>query len=301
MAKSGGGLPRFENVKVSGLSMETRAAAGRSPVDAGTAKARSNVTLLLAIVAGLAALGAIGYFAYQTFFNNSAPTALPSAQQNQPVSAAPTSSGGAISQPATPLFMHISLFKKPADQTLVLTLGAGGGTAASATDLQTFNQKLGTVLASANKAATMIEISVMATDGHGISVSDLLAQANAQVLDPSLLAAHFNPDATFFVYRDKGGFWPGYVLSLKPGENWLFSKGDAAKLESSPSLPNFFLGNVGSPSAGGFTDKTVSSTAVRELAFSGSASSGIFVYGWYKTYFIISTSEGGFLSAMDRL
>src|SRR5258708_40224271 len=83
----------------------------------------------------------------------------------------------------------------------------------------------------------------------------------------ALLSAHFNADATFFAYRDKGSLWPGYVLSLKPGENWLFSKVDTAKIESSASIANFFLANVGSPFKAGFVDNTVSSTAVRELPF----------------------------------
>jgi hypothetical protein len=311
MAKSGGGLPQFENVRIAGLSMERTVAANAAAAArvggsadpnavsaagaAGTPDTKKTHTTIISlmVIAIIAILGILGWFAYQIFFAGSAAapgSGTPTAQNqgNTPSPAASSTAAG-----STAPFIHTTLFKKPADQTLILTLSSLG-TAASAADLQTFNQKLSALLASADKAANLIEVAVRTADGRGVAIGDLLTQANAAVLDPAYLAAHFNPDVTLFVYQDKnGGFWPGYVLSLKPGENWLFLKDGVAKLESSPNIANFFLADVDSLSVGGFTDSSVSSTAVRI--------SGPFTYGWYQTYLILSTSQNGFAQAMGRL
>ena len=181
--------------------------------------------------------------------------------------------------------------------TLTLSLG---GAASSAADLATFNQKLSALLTEANTNASIIEINVQTGDGHGVAIGDLLTKANASILNAQALA-HFNPDETFFVYRDKSGFWPGIMLSVKPGDNWLFAESDVAKLESSPDIANLFLGSVGAPSGSGFVDGAVSSTAARILSFPSANPPASFVYGWYETYLIISTSQNGFAAAMSRL
>jgi hypothetical protein len=302
MAKSGGGVPRFQSVKVEGLSL------GKKLEErVGGAKGKSNAILILAALLGVVMLALLGYLAYRYFFagnqTSSPPTAVqsntPPASQNQGQSqATPPQTTGA--PPPTALVVHASLFKEPADQTLTLTLSSGGA-ASNAADLQTFNQKLNTLLASANKTASVIEINVKGTGGQDLGVSDILAQANAAVLDPTFLAAHFSPDATFFVYHDKNGFWPGYVLALKPTENWLFLKNDVAKLETSPSLSNFFLANPGAASEDGFTDSAVSGAAVRILPFIGPGAPPYFTYGWFQTYLLFSTSQNGFAQAVSRL
>ena len=224
--------------------------------------------------------------------------AIAGASPNQAAPSATAIVAATTTPPAAP-FAHVSLFKQPADATLALKLSFNG-TASSAIDLQTFNQKLSAVLA--NRTAAFTEVVLKDAVGNDLRASDILSQANEEVMDPSLLAAHFNPDATFFVYRNAAGFWPGYVFSLKQGENWLFSGTDVAKLESSPNITNFFLTDVGAPAKGGFVDGTVSSTAVRMLTFTKGSATNMFVYGWYKSvYLIVSTSKDGFAAAMARL
>lgn len=61
MAKSGGGVPHFENIKVEGLN-----AAKDAP--ASQAKQRSSAVLTLVVIVSLAALGLIAYVAYQMLF-----------------------------------------------------------------------------------------------------------------------------------------------------------------------------------------------------------------------------------------
>ncbi len=320
MAKSGGGAPRFESVRVAGWAP----AAGQGPVANAAAAAgkRRRSSMLVLIVAAIVIVAAlVGYFTYVSFFAGRATNpSLPASQSNAaqagaagagtagtgtppPSSAPPAASGpSTASQAAAPAgpFTHVSLFMKPADQTLALTLSSGGP-AQTAADLESFNQKLTALLAEAKKSAALIEINVAGTDGNGVAVGDILSEENAAVLDPQFLAAHFSPDATFFIYQDANGFWPGYVLALQPGENWLYLENDVAKLESSPAIANFFLTDVGSPAASGFTDSTVNGTAVRVLAYPGANPPAAFVYGWYGSRLILSASRGGFAAALAHL
>ncbi len=318
MAKSGGGAPRFESIKVEGLVAARTAAAGAVQRVIPEARKSSGSWAIVVAIIAVILLGAAGYFVYTAFFANSeAPATTPPAtgpaasngasnngQTGGPAATAPA--GGAAtastptSTPASAPFTHVSLFKKPADQVLTLTLSLNGA-AASAADLATFNQKLATVLTTADKTATLIEIDAKDTAGNDVSIGDLLSAANELVIDPAALAAHFNADATFFVYRDKNGFWPGYVLSLRTGDNWLFSSADVAKLETSPSIANFFLQDVGKPSPDGFTDSTISGVSVRVLPYLDAPIPSYFTYGWTKGNLILSTSQSGFSQAVSRL
>ena len=303
MARSGGGLPRFENVKISGLALE------KKTIDSATARKNFSVLFLVAI-ALIIALGVAGYFAYKAFYG--AAPQLPGTNTNSGA-AAPASSGTTPAtsnngQPpattnvvpaAAQNIVHVSVFKKPVDQTITVSFPADG-TVQSSADLESYSQKLSSALAAVSKTPSFVEIDAKFSDGHDLGINDLLAKAGAQVLGPQFLAAHFSPDATYFAYHDKNGFWPGYVLTLNAGENWLFLKNDVQKLETSPALSNMFLGSVGSASGKTFVDGTVASTTVRTLAFSGSPAA-TFVYGWTGNYLVLSTSPDGFSQAVARL
>ena len=320
MAKSGGGLPRFETVRVEGLSIERQQAVAEGTA---AAKKKSDLPVAIAVIFAVVALCAIGYFVYARYFAGSSssgvpaaantPAAVPSstsagtgAGTNAGASGAPGAAGAAGTSSAASTtgsiapFAHASLFKKPADETLTLKL-AGSGTASNATDLATFNQKLSSLLATAKKSSNFIEINPVGANGGGIAAGDVLAAANAAVLDPGFLAAHFSPDATFFAYRDASGMWPGYVLALKPSENWLFLNDQVKKLETSPNIPTLFLVNIGSPSVDGFTDSAISGNPVRVLSFINETLPAYFVYGWAKTYLIVSTSQSGYAAALAHL
>lgn len=303
MARSGGGMPHFQNMKVSGLAL------GRE--ESSAAPSKKNSLVAIGLVAGLiVVLAIVGYFAYSAFFGPSGgPSSTGGTQRIQhtavPVTplAPPTTSPVPTTTPtSSPVSAagHASFFKKAVDETIVVTFPAPGSIKTAA-DLQGYGQRMLAALTPVNKAASFVEVDAKSSDGHDLSITELLAAAGASdVINPQLLAAHFNPDATFFVSRDAAGSWPGYVIALKPGENWLFLKGDVSKLEASKSIPLLFLKDIGAESPDGFSDGTVGSTTIRTLGFTGSPSAR-FVYGWTGSYLILSTSQAGFVQAMQRL
>jgi len=63
MAASGGGLPRFENVHVAGLSAqhESKEQAATSAVRAGS---KNNLLLIVILIVVLAAVAIVGWFVY---------------------------------------------------------------------------------------------------------------------------------------------------------------------------------------------------------------------------------------------
>jgi len=279
--------------------------------DSGT-DGNKNIVVVIVVGIALAAIVVLGYLAWHIFFGGAGTANVQNGAKDQAASstvvpvgtAVASSSLGAGVAPANTgsiaiSFVHKTLFKTPADQTLPFVLSPGGA-ATTAQDLESFNQKIAALLAGVNKNARMTEISISAADGSGVAVGDVLAQANASFLSAAALA-DFSPDATFFAYRDQDGFWPGIVLSLAPGSNLLSAQNDVRSLESSPVLASFFLNDPGTPSAGGFANSTVSGTAVRSIAFAGTIPPSMFLYGWYQSYLIISTSRNGFAAAMSLL
>lgn len=213
------------------------------------------------------------------------------------------------------------IFRKPADRTVAFAVS---GSVQSVADLKTPTQRLGEVLATVPSSATSTLIEVIPNDASGVRIPlpSFLALMDAEVLAPAFLSAHFADQFLFFVYRDKQGLLPGYVLTLKPGENWLFLKDEVAKLESSPKLANFFLSNPGGP-ADEFRDAQVSGAAVRVLDWHvatdktrtvglpagpaspeskrGEQAGAQLLYGWFRGYLIISTSQAGLEAVLPRL
>lgn len=320
-------MPRFQNVKVAGLALEKKS------TDESAKKGSSKSAIIgLVTFLALAALGALGYFAYSMFLAAPAPSgtgalsgtasnnsltptpaatitplgSLGSLTGNAPANGAQTNGTGSTpAGSATGSFTHASLFaKQPADQVFTLTLASAGTGATSAADLATFNQKLSTLLSSASvskKTPALLEVVVKNGGGNDMSISDILSAANENVIDPSVLNADFDPDATFFVYHDANGFWPGYVMAPKPAVSPSSIQSQVAKLESSPGISNFFLNNPGAPSSDGFTDAAVGSTAVRVLPFLNATPLAYFAYGWSGNDLILSTSMNGFAAATSRL
>jgi hypothetical protein len=62
LAASGGGMPRFENVKIKGLS-----AAAETPTAAAKTESKSNLLLIVLLVVTVAALAVVGWFVYKKF------------------------------------------------------------------------------------------------------------------------------------------------------------------------------------------------------------------------------------------
>jgi hypothetical protein len=113
------------------------------------------------------------------------------------------------------------------------------------------------------------------------------------------LAQNFNPDFTFFIYKEKKGFWPGLITQLKPEKNLIVLKPEIAKLENSTNLERLFITKP-EGEKGLFRDVLLSGQPARVLDFSVS-SPAKFIYGWFHNYLVISTSEVGLKEAIGRL
>lgn len=290
MAKSGGALPQFQAVKAPRLPSALGATASGG-------EKNKLMTAIIALVA-IALLGAVAFLAYQLFLKSPPSSNVTPAGPraiNQPATRPQSSPLPSTSPLARQGFVHHSLLKKPADQLLVLTVRSN---VENATDLQTFNQRVIGLLAQAKSPGNLFEINVKNTDGKDLDINEIFSAADIGVLDSQFVSARFNLDPTFFVYRDKngstgltaGGLWPGFIISLKPTENWLFIKNDVAKLEKSSKVNNFFLSFPGD-SSGDFKDDVVSGQPVRVLTFT--APGAVFIYGWFRGNLILSTSLEG--------
>lgn len=345
MAQSGGGMPRFENVAIDGLSVEkeygtpsnssnsvmsaaaptqfttptvaqapiasvapsqpTQSAVAEGPV----APKKDMYPIFIVAVVAILAIAAVGYFAYATFFSGPASTPTDQTAQSSgsatlPVatststattasSSVSTSSQTTTVAPSAELSAtHISLFKKSADQ--VLTVDLTGVTAA------TYRKSMSTSLTTVSAASSMIEINPKGSDGKNLSIQGLFSVAGAAVLSPQALGS-FAPDATFYVYRDKNGLWPGYVLSLNAGQTSSSVAAAVQQLESSANISNLFIVDPGTPSSDGFTGSMTAGIPVRILPFSGPSIPSYFTYGWYRNYLIVSTSKNGFAAAVADL
>lgn len=294
MARSGGGgAPQFKSVAAPAILAEATdvsSATGEDKVE----QAKPTWTIAIIIVA-VVLLAAIAYFAYQIFFvhpNLTVKTPAPMPPAPPPPAAVLPPPSGVSS------FVHKSFFKIPADTLLTLTIQT---TAQNAGDLQTFSQGLTNLISTANPKGNFFEINVKGGDGNDLNASDIMKAEDAAVIDPQFFAAHFVADATFFIYKDKNGLWPGYVLGLQPKDNWLFVKNDVAKLETSPKLENFFLVSPGTPSPEGFKDMIEAGQPARVLRFSSATASSTFVYGFFHNYLVLSTSEDGLMQAIGKL
>jgi heme/copper-type cytochrome/quinol oxidase subunit 2 len=70
MAASGGGMPRFENVKVAGLATTASVAAAADkalPNNVARAESKSNLLLIVVLLIIVVALGVLGWLVYMKF------------------------------------------------------------------------------------------------------------------------------------------------------------------------------------------------------------------------------------------
>jgi len=282
MKESGSGLPQFQTVK-----------APRLPVGGVQSSAIPAAVFLkvlpffVAIV--LVMLVFIGYLVYTLFFGG--------VEQKQSSQVATSTVNGEQEVKPAPFepvaLIHQTAFKKPVDQKIPFVLS---GVASSATDLQTYGQKFQAALGRASLTAKFVEVEARGDGGESLGVADVFSAAGTFVIDGQFLAEHFSPDVTIFAYREGKAFWPGYVLTLKSDENWLFLKSEVEKLEVSSKILNFFLNPP--ESHGEFYGGEIGGQSVRIADFSPGAR---FVYGWVRGYLVFSTSYAGFVEAVGRL
>jgi hypothetical protein len=261
--------------------------------DASRMARRIVLAIVLLIVLG--GLAYAGFYLYKRLVQSS----------GQPAAATPVTSPTRSGVPGTTLptptiveelpGAHQTLLKKPADAALVMTLSNDPVTDPS--KLQTYGQTLRTTL-NTIKTPTA-EIEVRNSEGKPLSFPAFLSFINAHVIDTAIYQDNFGPDFSFLVVRDGNTYNAAYVVKLKDGKNWLFVRGDVAKLETSTGLEGLFPVLPGLRDEAGFKDATLGEQQVRTLTYT--QPDGQFIYGWYRDYLILGTSQKAFREALGRV
>ncbi len=145
-------------------------------------------------------------------------------------------------------------------------------------------------------ADKFVELIIMA-DVKRAEWNNFLANLEAPLLTNDFFSGHFEPEMYAFVYRDRRGTWPGYVLKLKPQETPILLQLDLIKIETqTSSLVKLFYASPGKM-VSEFSDDQLSSEPIRSAVFT----KGSFYYGWfYDQYLILSTSFEGLKQALQR-
>jgi len=249
----------------------------------------------LAVLAGLAFAG---YSLYKRLVQS---PAAPSSGTSATSSATGTTpSGPTVQNPSTQIVeelpgAHRSLLKKSAEAGAVLALN--NAPVSDPTKLHTYSQTLRALLNTLHASTTEIEVRNNA--GKPISFPAFLSFINAPIIDTKIYQDNFNLDFSFLAVREGAVFNAAYVLQLQPGKNWLFVKGDIAKLENASGLESLFPVLPGARADAGFQDGILMGQAVRTLTYS--TPDGKFVYGWFRDYLILATSPNAFQAALSKV
>ncbi len=255
--------------------------------------------LVMGII-GLGIITGIGYVVWIFFGQSTTPLSL-----SNNVRPAVTSSTTPLTSPAiAPAvgvydFSHVSFLKKAADQVFTLAFSQS---ITSSEDLQTYTQKVSSALRDIRPQTSFVELHVTQSNGSDtrpISFGEFMYAISTNLIDQQSFASHFNPDFTFFIYRDSNGYWPGFILQLQPSKNWLYVKEEIRRIEKATARDSIFLTQPGTPSGDGFRDDVVSDLPVRSLHYSNPSAS--FLYGWVRNYFIVSTSRDGMREVLQRI
>jgi len=268
--------------------------APREPEVPAPAPLRSGSPLLLWLAGGavgLVILFLIGYYVLPVLFPPPPPVPVKPPVTNLPQATSTTPIGTPVGTPAGgPSFFHASLFVSPVDETLGIKTESG----------TPFAESLVATVQHAASSSNFIELALQNAAGAYPSWASFMADINFAVIEPSFFGDHFAPDFTAFVYRDKNGVWPGYVLKLAPNESPVLLRAKLLALEpNADALRSLFATAPGSPS-GGFTDAQVNGQPIRSLAWTTPGAT--FTYCWFfNRYLILSTSLDGLRAAVERL
>jgi len=243
---------------------------------------------LLAGGVGVLVLFFAGYYLLPLLFSGRSPAPAPAVN---PAPAANPPAGLPTSTAAS--FTHQSFFRRSPDRNLTLNLASPGLP-------QTYVQNLQTQLAGVSASSSFLEIYLAGANGSPPGWNQFAEGLGAKLFTPDFWQNNFQPDFTFFVYRDKSGAWPGYVLKLQPSASVLVLQGSLLGMEpATSSLANLFLSAAGTP-VGGFADAQIANQLVRSLSYSEPGAN--LVYGLvFNQYLILSTSLDGYKQALSRL
>ncbi len=288
-----GGEPKFERVPVVSSRI--------TPKTGSSFHIPNRVLLIVGVTVFLGIMGTIIYVIYP-FVAKIVPTDLFGSQPPATTLPPPSPQPRAVlpPPPPTPVLpqatFHQSFLKTPADQKLTYTFGVP---VTNVSDLEPAGKKILGMLTKA-PSAPLYEIEARDPNGNAFPLRDFFGEMQASIMESSFLTNTFSPDFTFFVLKDRGNFWPGYVLELRADKNQSSASTGVAAIETAKEEAwlNLFLTSPGVP-IGNFHDAQINGNKVRELNFKTSGAA--LVYGWYKNYLVIATSEAGYKTVITKL
>lgn len=290
VAASGGGPPKPYPLKVAAKGIEKseiaqpyfvpRAPGAAVPVPAKKSFFSSPVFLLSSLVVFLVLVFFASYYFVYPLLNPPLPER--------------TSTSMAQTQVAIPPLEHKTFFGQLLDGSFILDIpSAISGLEA---DIQQVSSSI------SGLSGSFFEITPQNGNGRALSAGDFFTLIDGEILDAGFLDASFDRDFTFFLYKDKNGFWPGYILQLNQGQSQILLQSTVqSKIESTSSTwGNLFFAAPGAPAAE-FKSDLFSGQPLRILNFANSSS--VLAYGWFinNKYLIISTSLDGLRQAIMHL
>jgi len=194
-----------------------------------------------------------------------------------------------------PKFTHETLFINEPEEVLSTILGPPVDEAMAN---GVYEKKVLEVLKTTKTDSGVIQIDLKKTEDQHLALVEFLKLAGAEFIDLEFLSNNFNPDFTFYVYKNGDERWPGLVAKLKPGKSKLLLQSELSKLESSDKISALYLSPPGDKTSG-FKDVLVFNEPARIVDFKEEGAR--FVYGWFHSFFVISTSDEGLLDALLKL
>jgi hypothetical protein len=149
-------------------------------------------------------------------------------------------------------------------------------------------------------SGALFELVTKGAEERPLPWSGITELFGAQGLDRDVFREAFSRDFTFFVWRDAGGAWPGFIFKLKEDKSPLLVQKQMLAIESPASnFAELFLREPEDAPAS-FVDTQVSGQPARALVFPKSSTT--FAYGWFfGKYLIMSTSLEGLKQALLKM
>lgn len=188
-------------------------------------------------------------------------------------------------------FEHKSFFGQAIDGTFILEI------LSPVNGLEFEHDKISSFVSGA--PGTFFEITTQSGGGQPFSANDFFSSISGNILGSDFLNANFENDFTMFLYKDKNGLWPGYILQLGIGKSPIFLQKDVLQKMQSASAEraNIFLASPGTPANFQFQNGLSSGQPVWFLNYPNGSSTVAF--GWFfNKYLAISTSLDGLKQAV---
>ncbi len=292
--ESGGGEPKPEYIDLPSGGL-TQPPAGQLPTEAGTTaitpetpRSRGWLTWLIVIIV-IVILGWLAYaYVWPIIFG---PTEeIPEELQAQP--GEPEAPVETPSAPAAASGRHQSLFGSSPEALTLVNLPDY-----TLVNILTAIQNEAAVIPS---GGNIKEVTI--TDAQGPAAFSRLITALMPELAGGLentLKNTFEDDFTAYIYYDDNGFWPGYVVRIKPNTNVdVVSLASQLQQLENAAFTNLFLTPPGESQD--FRGGTIKGKYNNRYAPMGQAGAS-FNYGLYDQYLVITTSYNALLGALQLL